>query len=83
MLRSLAELPGVVDLAARELAPHKITTWVRELAGAFHGFYHDCRVMGEGIDPATTQARMGLVEASRVGLAIGLDLLGVSAPETM
>lgn len=83
VLRSLAELPEVVDLAARELAPHKVTTWVRELAGAFHGFYHDCRVMGEGIDPATTQARMGLVEASRIGLAIGLDLLGVSAPETM
>jgi len=83
VLRSLAELPEVVDLAARELAPHKVTTWVRELAGAFHGFYHDCRVMGEGIDPATTQARMWLVEASRVGLAIGLDLLGVSAPETM
>ena len=41
------------------------------------------RVMGEGIEPTTTQARMWLVEASRVGLAIGLDLLGVSAPETM
>jgi arginyl-tRNA synthetase len=83
VLRSLAELPTVVDLAARELAPHKVTTWVRELAGAFHGFYHDCRVMGEGVDAETTQARLWLVEASRIGLAIALDLLGVSAPETM
>ena len=63
--------------------PTRSTTWVRELAGAFHGFYHDCRVMGEGVDPATTQARLWLVEASRVGLQIGLDLLGVSAPTSM
>jgi arginyl-tRNA synthetase len=83
LLRALAELPDVVELSARELAPHKITTWVRELAGAFHGFYHDCRVMGEGVDPATTQARLWLIEASRVGLQIGLDLLGVSAPTSM
>jgi len=83
VLRALAELPDVVELAALELAPHKVTTWVRELAGAFHGFYHDCRVMGEGVDPATTQARLWLVEASRVGLQIGLDLLGVSAPTSM
>jgi arginyl-tRNA synthetase len=83
VLRCLAELPEVVELAARELAPHKVTTWVRELAGAFHGFYHDCRVMGEGVDDATTQARSWLVEATRVGISIGLDLLGVSAPTAM
>ena len=35
----------------RDRAPHKVTTWVRELAGAFHGFYHDCYVMGEGVEP--------------------------------
>src|SRR5436305_5158196 len=42
VLRSLAELPDVVRLACVERAPHKVTTWVRELAGRFHGFYHDC-----------------------------------------
>jgi arginyl-tRNA synthetase len=83
VLRALAELPDVVAIATRDLAPHKVTTWVRELAGAFHGFYHDCYVIGDGIDPALTQARLWLVEASRIGLAIGLDLLGVSAPESM
>ena len=62
--------------------PHQVTTWVRELAGAFHGFY-DCYVMGEGIEPDLTQARLWLVEAARIGLAVGLDLLGVSAPESM
>jgi arginyl-tRNA synthetase len=83
VLRTLSELPDVVELACNERAPHKITTWVRELAGAFHGFYHDCYVMGEGVSAELTQARLALVEASRVGLAIGLDLLGVSAPESM
>ena len=50
---------------------------------AFHGFYHDCYVIGEDVPPELTQARLWLVEAARIGLAIGLDLLGVSAPESM
>jgi arginyl-tRNA synthetase len=83
ILRSLSQLPEIVELAAAERAPHKVTAWVRELADRFHGFYHDCRVLGEGIPPEQTQARLWLVEASRIGFAIGLDLLGVTAPESM
>jgi len=83
VLRSLAELPDVVALAGKERAPHKVTTWVRELAGAFHGFYHDCYVMGTDVPSELTQARLWLVEAARIGLAIGLGLLGVSAPDSM
>ena len=60
-----------------------LTTWVRELAAATHGFYHDCHVMGDGVSPELTQARLWLVEAAEIGLAIGLDLLGVDAPESM
>jgi arginyl-tRNA synthetase len=83
LLRSLSTLPEVVQVAAEERAPHKVTAWVRELADRFHGFYHDCRVVGEGVTPAETQARLWLTEATRTGLAIGLDLLGVDAPESM
>lgn len=83
VLRALFELPDAVLLATRERAPHKITTWLRELAGAVHGFHHDCYVMGDGIAPELTQARLWLVEAAEVGLRVGLDLLGVSAPESM
>jgi arginyl-tRNA synthetase len=83
LLRTLEALPEVVELACLERAPHKVTTWVRELADRFHGFYHDCRVLGDDVDPATTQARLWLVEATRIGLAVGLDLLGVTAPESM
>ena len=83
VLRSLSELPDVVLDAMRDRAPHRVTSWVRDLAGRFHGFYHDCYVMGEGVDDGLTQARLWLVEAARVGLAIGLDLLGIEAPERM
>jgi arginyl-tRNA synthetase len=83
LLRSLSQLPEVVELACAERAPHKVTAWVRELADRFHSFYHDCRVFGEGVPPEVTQARWWLVESVRIGLAIGLDLLGVTAPESM
>jgi len=83
VLRDLSLLPEVVAAAANDRAPHRITTWVRELAGSVHGFYHDCYVLGDGISPELTQARLWLMEAAEVGLAIGLDLLGVSAPESM
>ncbi len=83
VIRCLEELPEVVADAARDRAPTKVTTWVRRLAGCFHGFYHDCPVLAEDVDPALTQARLWLVEGARIGLAIGLGLLGVSAPESM
>jgi arginyl-tRNA synthetase len=82
VLRTLSELPEVLARAARERAPHTVTNWVRELADRFHGFYHDCYVIGD-VPPELTQARLWLVEAARIGFAIGLDLLGVSAPESM
>jgi len=83
LLRALEELPEVVAEAAVDRAPTKITTWVRRLAGLFHGFYHDCPILAEDVDPALTQARLWLVEGSRIGLTVGLGLLGVSAPEAM
>jgi arginyl-tRNA synthetase len=83
LLRCLEELPEVVADAAVDRAPTKVTTWVRRLASCFHGFYHDCPILADDVDPALAQARLWLVEASRIGLAIGLGLLGVSAPEEM
>jgi arginyl-tRNA synthetase len=83
VLRSLAELPEVLEAACAERAPHKLTTWVRELADRFHGFYHDCWVLHPDVPDDLSQARLWLVEAARVGFAVGLGLLGVAAPETM
>jgi arginyl-tRNA synthetase len=83
VLRALSTLADVLGAACADRAPHRVTTWVRELAGAVHGFYHDCYVLGDGVSPELTQARMWLVEAAEIGLAIGLGLLGVGAPESM
>jgi arginyl-tRNA synthetase len=83
VLRQLFVLGDVVALAARERAPHKVTTWVRELAAAVHGFYHDCPVLSPDTPEDLRQARWWLAEAAGVGLRVGLDLLGVAAPDSM
>src|SRR4029079_8106469 len=83
ILRSLSEFADTVASACNDRAPHRITAWLRELAAAFHGFYHDCYVVGDGVAPELTHARLWLTEAARIGLHAGLDLIGVSAPETM
>ena len=83
LILTLGDLPAVMKEAALERAPYKVTTWVRRLAGDFHGFYHDCRVLGEEIEPALSSARLWLVEGARIGFAIALSVLGVHAPEQM
>ncbi len=83
LIRCLEVLPEVVMDAAADRAPTKVTAWVRRLATAFHGFYHDCPILADDVDPALAQARLWLVEGARIGLSIGLGLLGVSAPESM
>ena len=67
--------------AAALRAPHRVTTWVRDFAARFHGFYRDCRVLSD--DAALTQARLWLAEAAQIGLANVLGLLGVGAPDEM
>ena len=81
LLRALAEYPDVLRHAAELRAPHRVTTWVRDFASRFHGFYRDCRVLTD--DEAITQARLWLVAAAGIGLAGALAILGVSAPEVM
>jgi arginyl-tRNA synthetase len=81
LLRSLALYPDVVHEAAEQRAPQKVSTWVRDFAAEFHGFYRDCKVLSD--DAALTQARLWLTEACRLGLANALALLGVHAPEEM
>ena len=83
IMRQLSTLGEVIAAAAEERAPHRMTSWLRDFAAAVHSFYHDCYVVGTGIAPELTQARLVLIDAARVGLAVGLGTLGVSAPESM
>jgi arginyl-tRNA synthetase len=81
LLRALAKYPDVVEEAAEQRAPQKVSTWVRDFARTFHGFYRDCRVLSD--DDTLTQARLWLTEACRIGLANALGILGVHAPDEM
>ncbi|MDR3053344.1 MAG: arginine--tRNA ligase, partial [Coriobacteriales bacterium] len=81
LARVLAQLSEVVELAARDLAPVKLTRYAEELATAFHSFYTRCQVISG--DAATTAARLYLADATRSVLALTLALLGVSAPDRM
>jgi arginyl-tRNA synthetase len=85
LLGTLAEFPRVVAAAAAFREPHRIARYLEELAGVYHGFYADCRVlpMGEEAISSLHSARAHLCAATKQVLANGLDLLGVSAPERM
>jgi arginyl-tRNA synthetase len=85
LLGTLGEFPRVIAAAAELREPHRVARYLEQLAGTYHRFYDACRVLPMGDEPATdlTRARLWLVEATRVVLANGLGLLGVSAPERM
>ena len=85
LLGSLAEFPRIVASAAELREPHRISRFLEELAGVYHGFYADCRVLPMGDEPATAlhSARLNLCAATLQVLKNGLLLLGVSAPERM
>ena len=81
LVKTLAQFPDEIHLAARDYDPSRINRYLVALAGDFHRFYNACRIKGEG--PALLAARLKLADTVRAVLANGLDLLGVSAPEKM
>ncbi|SFX33354.1 arginine--tRNA ligase [Marinospirillum alkaliphilum] len=81
VLNLLARFPEVVATAARELEPHQIAQYLRDLAAAMHSWYNAHQFLVD--DEAVRTARLALAAATRQVLANGLDLLGVSAPESM
>jgi arginyl-tRNA synthetase len=85
LLGALGEFPRIVASAGELRAPHRVARYLEDLAGVYHRFYDACRVLPQGDEEATplTDARLWLCEATRVVLANGLELLGVTAPERM
>ncbi|ARO86404.1 arginine--tRNA ligase [Nitrosospira lacus] len=81
LLQKLIDYPEMVEAAARELSPHLIAFYLRELAGEFHSYYNATRFLVPEIP--LRLARLGLIAAVRQVLMNGLELLGVSAPEKM
>jgi arginyl-tRNA synthetase len=87
LIRVMAEFPSLLEDISRSLEPHRLTYYLTELAAQFHKYFNlgskipENRIVGE--DVTLSQARLSLVEAIRIVLHNGLDLLGIHAPERM
>jgi arginyl-tRNA synthetase len=85
LLTALGDFPRVVATAAELRAPHRVARYLEDLAGTYHRWYDECRIIPRGDEEITdvNRTRAWLNDATRVVLANGLGLLGVSAPERM
>ena len=81
LIRHLSAFPETVSGAAASFEPHRLTGYLQELAGLFHGFYNKHRVITE--EPRLTGARLFLLGCVATTLKNGLGMLGISAPESM
>jgi arginyl-tRNA synthetase len=81
LIRKLSTFPDETVKAAEELAPHRITFYLYDLAALFHSFYNAHRVLD--VEPELCRARLALLDATRIVLANALALLGIGAPENM
>jgi arginyl-tRNA synthetase len=81
LMVELSRYPEIVEAAAQNLEPHLVAIYLRELAAAFHAYYNAHQFLVD--DAAVRDARLTLAAATRQVLANGLDLLGLSAPESM
>jgi arginyl-tRNA synthetase len=77
----LTEYPEIVEAAARDLSPHLVAFYLRELCAGFHSYYNAVPFLVD--DEPLKCARLALIAAVRQVLRNGLTLLGVSAPEKM
>jgi arginyl-tRNA synthetase len=81
LIKKLAVYPEILEAAALNFEPHRITYYLQELAGDFHSWYNKSRVITE--EPALTQARLYLLHSVAVTIKNALTVLGISAPERM
>jgi len=81
LMNALSRWPEMVDAAAAALEPHLIPHYLRELAQAFHAWYHQTKVVVD--ETHLRNARLALASAVRQVLCNGLELMGISAPEKM
>jgi arginyl-tRNA synthetase len=81
LMRTLAAFPRTLLGATLAREPHRLPTYLQELATAFHGFYHNHRVVTEDLE--LSRARLALARATQIVVRRGLELMGVSAPDSM
>lgn len=81
LLQRLLDYPEQIEGAARELAPHLLAFYLKDLSGGFHSYYNSTRLLVE--DEGLKLARLALAAAVRQILRNGLEILGVGAPDRM
>jgi arginyl-tRNA synthetase len=81
LIKILLDFPEVVQRSAEAMEPHRIITYLNDVAATFTHFYHHCRIIGESNDLAA--ARIALLKATSAVLVNGLTILGISAPDRM
>jgi len=81
LIKSLSEFPETVSYSGQRLEPHRIAYYLTHLASLFHNYYNNNRVLTD--DKALTDARLFLIKAVQIVIRNGLNLLGVSAPDSM
>ena len=81
LLRALSRYPEVIESSARLRAPHQLAHYLQSLATEFHSYYNSHQFLVD--DENIRNVRLNLIDATRIVLANGLSLLGISAPDTM
>lgn len=81
LIKTMLQFPDEILATVKSLQPQRLINYLREVAEAFHAFYHDCRIIGEAPDVA--QARFNLACAAQHVVRNGLNILGLSTPEKM
>jgi arginyl-tRNA synthetase len=81
LISLLSRMKASVERSCENLEPHTIAEYLRDLAGAYHNFYHDCRILGA--EEPLESARLFLADVTRRAMRNGLLLLGVGTPERM
>ena len=81
LINKIADYEEEIEKAAKDYAPQKITRYAHDLAALFHAFYRDCRIIG--VENKIASARLALIKVTAHVIKHSLNLLGVSAPESM
>ena len=81
LLKLMSNFPTMMETALDTLEPQIIANYLQELASSFHKFYGNCKVITENKN--LSQARLGLINGTKIILSTGLSILGISAPEKM
>jgi arginyl-tRNA synthetase len=82
LIRKMMLLPEIMEMVVHTLEPHHLAHYAQDLATVFHSFYKQCRVISQD-NESLCKARLKLVTAAKLVLSRTLQLMGMSAPETM